>query len=176
MTNSPAWPSTSVDPRGELPIAPRSYLFHLIATVMRHRQLRVEALLAPMGLNMSRYRAIVVIAILRSCAMSELADFSAVDRTTMTRTVDQLVAAGLVERATPAHDRRQVILTLTGDGNDLCERATDVVDAFNETLVRDIEDGLMRKATSALETLLGATVHDEALLTRLLLRPDQPRD
>jgi DNA-binding MarR family transcriptional regulator len=82
----------------------------------------------------------------------------------------------LVERATPPHDRRQVILTLTSDGAELCARAMDAIDAFNQALARNLEDRLVRKAVGALETLLGAIVDDHRLLTRLLLRPSQARD
>src|SRR5271154_3734416 len=123
MTLAPQRSASTMDPTGEFPLDLTSYVFHLFAVVARHREVRLEAELKPDGLNLSRHRALGVILALEPCTMSELAEYSAVDRTTLTRTVDQLVDAGLVERATPREDRRQVVLTLTGEGRGICKRS-----------------------------------------------------
>ena len=123
MTASAARPASTTDPTGEFPLDLTSYVFHLFAVVGRHREARLEAELKPIGLNLARHRALSVILALEPCTMSELAEYSAVDRTTLTRTVDQLVDAGLVERATPREDRRQVVLTLTDEGRRICRRS-----------------------------------------------------
>ena len=108
MTPAPPRPASTTDPTGEFPLDLTSYVFHLFTVVARHREVRLEAELKRVGLNLSRHRALGVILALEPCTMSELAEYAAVDRTTLTRTVDQLVDAGLVERATPREDRRQV--------------------------------------------------------------------
>ncbi len=59
--------------------------------------------------------------------MRELAEFMAVDRTTLTRTLDWLADAGLVVRATPRQGRRQVVLTLTAAGASVCQRSLQVI-------------------------------------------------
>jgi DNA-binding MarR family transcriptional regulator len=46
----------------------------------------------------ARHGAIAAIALLEPCTMSALADLTAIDRTTMTRVLDQLVVRGLAER------------------------------------------------------------------------------
>ncbi len=105
--NPKASQATYVDPKGEFPLDVTTYLFHLFIVTARHRDARLDKALKPLGLNVSRHRALSVIALLEPCAMSALAEFSAVDRTTMTRTVDQLVAAG-TGRAADARRRRAV--------------------------------------------------------------------
>src|ERR1700736_765180 len=110
MSLSPRRSASTMDPRGEFPLDLASYVFHLFSVVGRHREAKLETILKPLGLSLARHRALSVIATLEPCTMSELAEFSATDRTTLTRTVDQLVDAGLVERTTPREDRRQVQL------------------------------------------------------------------
>lgn len=55
------------------------------------------------------------------CSMTTLAGLASLDRTTLTRTVDGLLAAGYVDRKTPAEDRRLVVVDLTPAGRDLVE-------------------------------------------------------
>src|SRR5262245_17134192 len=104
------------DPKGEFPFAPPEYLWLLIYSIAKLRDAQIEELIAPLGLTMPKHRALLTIRHYSPCTMSELSDATLVERTTMTRTVDQLVAAGWVERATPPTDRRQVVLTITGEG------------------------------------------------------------
>ena len=97
-------PATTVDPTGEFPFDLTTYLFHVFAVLGRYREAALDEAFRPLGLNVARHRALAVVARMQPCGMTELADFCAVDRTTMTRTVDQLFAGGLVERTTPASD------------------------------------------------------------------------
>jgi DNA-binding MarR family transcriptional regulator len=149
-----------------------TYVFHLFAVVSRHREARLEVALRPLGLNLSRHRAISVIQALEPCTMSEVADFSAVDRTTLTRTIDPLVAAGLVRRTTPPEDRRQVILTLTDAGHDACRRSLRAIFQLNRELLAGVAEAEQRAVARTLEAFVGRLISDEALQRRVLLRDD----
>jgi DNA-binding MarR family transcriptional regulator len=149
------------------------YIFHLFAVVGRHREARLEAGLKPMGLNLTRYRALSVVSGIGPCTMSELAEFTAVDRTTLTRTVDQLVETGLVGRTTPREDRRQVVLSLTEVGRDVCRRSMQVIFDVNRELTTDLPLEDKRAAAGMLEVLLARLVPDPALRERLLLRDNR---
>jgi MarR family transcriptional regulator, lower aerobic nicotinate degradation pathway regulator len=162
--------ASTTDPLGEFPRDLTSYLFHLFAVVSRHREARLETVLKPISLNLSRHRALSVISSLQPCTMSELADFSAVDRTTLTRTVDQLVDGGLVERATPREDRRQVLLTLTDEGHTTCQRSLRAIYDVNLQILEGLAEDDQRQVARALETFLGRLVEDPGLLQRLTLR------
>jgi DNA-binding MarR family transcriptional regulator len=167
---APLRPASTTDPAGEFPLDLTSYVFHLFAVVGRHREARLEAALKPVGLSLSRHRALSVIYTLEACTMSELADFSAVDRTTLTRTVDQLVDSGLVERATPREDRRQVVLTLTDQGRRTCQRALRAIYGVSRELLAGLAEDDQRVVARSLETMLGRLVDDPAMLQRLTLR------
>jgi DNA-binding MarR family transcriptional regulator len=164
------------DAAGDGALALTDYVFHLFAVVSRHREARLDAALRPLGLSLSRHRALSIVAGIAPCTMSELADFSAVDRTTLTRTVDQLVESGLVERATPRADRRQVVLTLTEAGRETCARSMQAIFDVNRELASDMSDDDRRAAARMLRTLLGRLVADPVLRRRLLLRDDRTSD
>ncbi len=123
--------------------------------------------------NVARHRALAVVARLQPCGMTELADFCAVDRTTMTRTVDQLFANGLVERTTPASDRRQVLLTVTAAGRAVHQRALRAVYRVNRRTLEGIPEDDQRSLVRTKQVMLANLVADADLAKRLLsLRRD----
>ena len=166
-------PST-VDPSDEFPIDLTTYVFHLFTVVARHREALLEAALRPLSLNVSRHRALTSLERLAPCTMSELAAFVAVDRTTLTRTVDQLADAGLVERTTPREDRRQVVLTLTDTGKVACRHALQAIYRVNRDLLEGVPEPEQRGLARALDRLLERMVDDPALLERLRLSDARP--
>ncbi|MBN4678546.1 MarR family transcriptional regulator, partial [Pandoraea nosoerga] len=74
-------------------------------------------------LSLPKWRAILTIQRIPCCSMGELSAYTTVDRTTLTRTVDQLVAEGLVQRVATPNDRRQVHLVLTDLGAEAYQAA-----------------------------------------------------
>ncbi|HXQ11555.1 MAG TPA: MarR family transcriptional regulator [Caulobacteraceae bacterium] len=162
-------PASTTDPEGEFPYDVITYVFHLFAVLARHREAVLEEAFRPLGLNVARYRALSVIARLEPLGMSELADFSAVDRTTMTRTVDQLVAGGLVSRETPPTDRRQVLLRVTPDGRTANQQALRAVYRVNRRALDGIEEEDQRRFARLQQAMLSNLVADAALVRRLVL-------
>ncbi len=170
MSKSPRRPAGGSDPVGEFPQDVMTYIFHLFSVMGRHREAVVDEALKPLDLNLSRHRALSVVQRLEPCPMTQLAEYTAIDRTTLTRTVDQLVSAGLVERSTPRTDRRQVLLTLTEKGRATCKLSQSVVMKINRGLVDGLPEGRQREVARAFEHIVGNLVDDVALRDRLLLR------
>jgi len=170
VPDAPKRPRSTLDPKGEFPLDLTTYIFHLFAVVGRHREVRLESVLKPIGLNLARHRALSVVSTLEPCTMSELADFSAVDRTTLTRTVDQLVEAGLVERVTPREDRRQVLISTTEAGRAVYRKALQAIFRLNRNLLSGLTEAQQRHFARALEAFLDSLIDDPALEARLLLR------
>jgi len=73
--------------------------------------------------------------------MNQLADFTTVDRTTLTRTLDQMVEERLVERRDDARDRRAVRLHLTSHGRETFETILPLVIGENERATHGIAAG-----------------------------------
>ncbi len=159
--------STTIDPTGEFPFDLTTHLFHVFSMLGRHREAALEDAFRPLGLNVARHRALAVVARLQPCGMTELARFCAVDRTTMTRTVDQLYVHGLVERTTPPSDRRQVLLTVTPTGLALHQRALRVVYRINRQALDGLPEEVQRTVARAEQAMLANLVEPE-LARRLL--------
>jgi DNA-binding MarR family transcriptional regulator len=86
----------------------------------------------------------------------------------MTRTVDQLVATALVERATPPADRRQVLLSLTPRGSSVHRQALQAVYRVNRRALEGIPEGTQRTVVRAKQAMLTNLVADPDLARRLL--------
>ena len=150
------------------PFETATYLFHLLVAIDRQRDLRLDERLRALGLTVPRYRAIGVIARLEPCTMSELADYSVVERTTMTRIVDQLVSEGMAERSSTAADRRKVLLTLTSAGRALYTQAVAIIRELNREMVEGIPRSVQDAVIGAEETMLRNLVLEPGLADRLM--------
>jgi DNA-binding MarR family transcriptional regulator len=112
--------------------------------------------LAPAGLSANEYAILSRLDREGPFPLGELAARLAMDRSTLSRDVAPLLAAGLVEAAADPADRRKKMLSLTAAGTEAIGRArplwaaaqADLAGAFGETRT----DGLVRE----LHGLVGA--------------------
>jgi MarR family transcriptional regulator, lower aerobic nicotinate degradation pathway regulator len=169
MATSKKRTNTSVDPKGEFPFDVPTHLFSVFTALARHREATLDQAFRPLGINVPRYRALAIISQMQPCGMTELATLSAVDRTTMTRTVDQLVASGLVERATPPNDRRQVLLTVTVEGGAVTQQAHRAVYRINRRALAGLSDHVQRTVVRAHQSMLANIVDDPEVTRRLIV-------
>lgn len=158
----------SVDPLGEFPLGPKEYFFYLQFQVARQRDISFDRVLKPAGLNIALWRSLAIIRRLDGCSMSQLARYSTIERTTLTRSVDQLVSRGLIQRVTPGHDRRQVILALTELGEETYLRAVIILKDLNSGLLDGVEPDRLRDVTRVLQQTLRRITGNEQLASDLL--------
>ena len=100
--------------------------------------------------------------------MSELSAFTAVDRTTLTRSVDQLVRRDLVARQTPETDRRQVRLSLTEGGQSLYARAVDQLLDFNRQALAGVPAERQRDIARGLAAVIRNLEPDKTMAEALI--------
>lgn len=157
----------SIDPEGEFTLDVPEHFFYLLFQAVRRRDLTFDAALAPTGLTLARWRTLSIIRRIEACTMKELAFYSTIDRTTLTRSVDQLVAEGLVDRSTPPKDRRQVILGLTERGEAVYDEAVNLLLDFNRGALDGVSHKDQRVLARVLHTILRNMLEDreaEALI------------
>jgi DNA-binding MarR family transcriptional regulator len=142
------------DPAGEFAVDVRDYIFYALSQVARRRDAAFDPVVAPMGLTAARTRTLSLIRRFDGCTMNMLANFSAIDRTTLTREVDHLVAADLVSRSVPANDRRRVNLALTDKGNALYEQFLPTLAGFNRQVLAGISLDRQREIARGLQIML----------------------
>ena len=162
------------DPKGQFPFDVPGYAFHLLVAISRIRDSQLEKMLKPIGVNVARHRALTIILRFGPCTMSELADFSSVDRTTLTRTVDQLVAEGYVNRRAAPKDRRQVLLTITPAGEAVAASARTIVARHNAQALEGVPDHLLRCMVEV-ERMIVANLNVNPDLIERLLTLERPK-
>jgi len=161
-------PDNSIDPEGEFPIGAPDYFFYLLYQAADQRDRSFEIALSSVGLNLAQWRTLAVVRRIANCTMSAVARYSAVERTTLTRTADQLVERGLIERWVPANDRRLVNLAVTEAGEAIYAQAVALMKDRNRRTLQSINPKRLREATRVLQEALQGIVEDEALATDLL--------
>jgi DNA-binding MarR family transcriptional regulator len=122
---------------------------YLILAAQREGNRILMALLSEIDLTPAQSEALRIIADHGPLALKELGDMLVCESgTSPSRIVDRLVAAGLVHRNAGEHDRRQVRLTVTPEGNDRAaavrgieDRLYDVIDS---TLSPDDAEAVLR--------------------------------
>jgi DNA-binding MarR family transcriptional regulator len=144
------------------------YLFYLLTQVANRRNRDFAPALEVIGLSIPEWRAMSVMNRLDGCLMSELADFTTVDRTTLTRTVDQLVKRGLVVRRASPRDRRQVTVALTNQGHACFERAVDALRSYNTHVLDGLSKADIRTLRALLQRILMNVVQDPQHFQKVL--------
>jgi len=165
------------DPEGEFPAAAPEYLFYLLFQTARRREAQVDAVLEPLGLSANRARTLTIIRRLEGCSMNTLARFTAIERTTLTREVDQLVARGLIERTTPANDRRRVSLSLTEEGEKVFAQGIPIVAEATQQAMKGVDPERLREFARTLQVIMLNLVDDPDWAHDLIsyARPERPR-
>lgn len=153
----------SIDPDGEFPLGPPEYFFYLLFQAQRQRDIALDRRLAPVGLNLAQWRTLAIIRWIEDCTMTQLARYSTVDRTTLTRAVDQLVDRGMIERWTPDRDRRQVNLALTDQGEAVYGQAVAIMIGHNVQVLDGVDSARLRDAARVLQITLMRLVDDPDL-------------
>ncbi len=151
------------------------YVFYLMLQAVRRREAALNAALRPLGLNATRWHAGAVMRRTGGCSMADLANLSAVDRTTLTRTVDQMVQMGLAERETSPDDRRRVILRLTEHGKDLIDRAREISRSHNEGVLDGLDPTCGEGAVRLLQHVLAGMIDDDHVAWGVLTFTPQAR-
>ena len=147
--------------------APEEWFFYLMFQTVRRRDQAFAGALETMGLNLPKWRALSVISRLGGCTMNELAEFTTIDRTTLTRTADQLIGADLVSRCGLPGDRRIVRLEMTEKGEAAFETALVEMRGFNRQALEGVsaedQDHLRGTLRAVLANITGSGERADAI-------------
>jgi DNA-binding MarR family transcriptional regulator len=100
-----------------------------ITSIMRAQQIllgQVDAVVKPYGLTFARYEALVLLTFSKAgeLTMSKIGERLMVHPTSVTNTIDRLVAAGLVAKRPNPNDGRGTLASITDKGRAIVESAT----------------------------------------------------
>lgn len=143
-----------------------SYLSYLLYQTEQHRRAMVTDLLARHGLTFAKWVAMISLRRFGDLSMTRLAKLAATDRTTLTRSIDGLIADGLVARQASPADRRIVVICLTDAGRALLKKIRAEIRPLN----RDICANLTTEEQAAMTRCL------QKILCGLIVEPDWKQD
>jgi DNA-binding MarR family transcriptional regulator len=143
-----------------------SYLSYLLYQTEQHRRAQSADLLSRHGLSFAKWVAMISLRRFGDLSMTRLAKLAATDRTTLTRSVDSLIADGLVGRRASPSDRRIVVVCLTEAGRALLDRIRQEIRPLN----RQICDNLTTEEQATMTRYL------QKMLSGLIVEPDWKQD
>jgi DNA-binding MarR family transcriptional regulator len=137
------------------------HLFFWFTQVINRRDRHLTLALRPYGVRVPEWRVLGLLYSRRGLSMSEVADAAAIDPTTLSRTVAQLVKGGLVVRLSRVGDKRVTRLALSAAGTRVAERILPIVFRLNEIACAGLPEGvpgLMRWALGRMRRNLDANL------------------
>jgi DNA-binding MarR family transcriptional regulator len=130
---------------------------HVVASFQRlgdlASEMHTDDLLA-VDITMQQAKVLHVIAAEPGIGVTGLASRLGVGLSTASGSVDRLTEMGLIERRHDAHDRRQVVLTLTDAGRDILDRFRDVGVGILRTHLPDLTPAELAGLQTGLDGLL----------------------
>jgi MarR family transcriptional regulator, organic hydroperoxide resistance regulator len=134
--------------------------FYWLARVSRGYAHDMDIVLKRVGMDVARWRVLMMLRQTRSASVSELAFHGVLKLSTMTKTVQRLEGDNLVKTATKPTDARVTEVFLTKAGEDACERVRKQAgriyrQAFEGFSAKDINDlnMILRRIHENLETV-----------------------
>lgn len=93
-----------------------------------------------LGINVPQCHTIMEIGLNQSLTVKELASKMMLDKSTVSRQVDNLVKAGLISRKIPESDRRTVQITLSDKGAEIYGTMNEVINDQFKTVFSEIKE------------------------------------
>ena len=108
------------------------------------------------GVTVTQCHAIVEIGRNEKISLVDLADLLGVDKSTMSRTVNNLVEADLAVRELDAENRRYVIIQLTENGKGVFQNIEQSMESYYENIFGSIQEDKRSQVLESLQLLTDA--------------------
>lgn len=108
------------------------------------------------GVTIAQCHAIVEIGRVESISLIELADLLGLDKSTMSRTINNLVEAELVHRDVDTENRRYIAIRLTEKGAEVFRSIEDSMEGYYSNIFLTIPEERRNQVLESLEILVKA--------------------
>jgi DNA-binding MarR family transcriptional regulator len=144
---------TPIPPRlGELGLT--NFAPYLMNRIMGRYNASLRDEMKGLGLTTSKMRALAVLAVIEGPLIGELAVYTVIEQSTLSRSLDQLVAEGLVRRETDAYDSRATRVFITDAGRAAFETLWPHMTAAQGRMFRGIPEDERRAFVGTLQKML----------------------
>lgn len=115
-----------------------THVFYYLTRILAQRNRLLNQALRSYDLDFPRWRVLAVLKQHPGISMLELAELTAVDRTSLAHTVRVMADEGLLERIERASDRRSIVLTLSRLGEARLASILPIVMALTKQALSDL--------------------------------------
>jgi DNA-binding MarR family transcriptional regulator len=116
----------------------QSYIPYLFNRLSNRWNLDQNRDLSEHGVNNVVFRTLSVLYIYKTLTVNEIAVLAVTEQSTASRTVDSMVASGLVKREIAEEDQRRRVVALTADGEALLRKIWPVMETNYDRLINGI--------------------------------------
>jgi DNA-binding MarR family transcriptional regulator len=117
----------------------QSYIPYLFNRLSNRWNLDQNRDLSEHSVNNVVFRTLSVLYIYKTLTVNEIAVLAVTEQSTASRTVDSMVASGLVKREIAEEDQRRRVVALTADGEALLRKIWPVMERNYDRLIEGIE-------------------------------------
>lgn len=135
---------------------PHQLLREHVRKLERVLGLLIDGEMSCCGITMAQCHALVEIGRIRAISLNALADLLSLDNSTTSRTVQNLVSAGLALREPDPQDRRAVVIALSPEGETLSQKVECSMTDQIEKVWNRIPDNKREQVLESLRLLLDA--------------------
>ncbi|MCM8709433.1 MarR family winged helix-turn-helix transcriptional regulator [Clostridium sp. SYSU_GA19001] len=132
------------------------YLRELIRVLVRNLGIVEESEATCCGTTVSQCNAIVQIGRAKDVSLNELAELLALDKSTMSRTINKLVDSGLAIREIHPEDRRYVSIKLTDEGLRIFDNIERSLDQYYQRIFLSIPEEKREQVLESLQLIINA--------------------
>lgn len=130
------------------------YLRELLRILVRNLGILEKSDVSCCGVTIAQCHAIVEIGRIKKISLIELADLLRLDKSTMSRTINNLVEAGLVKRDIDTENRRYISIQLTDQGIDVFESIENSMYRYYSDIFKSIPEDKRNQVLDSLEILV----------------------
>jgi DNA-binding MarR family transcriptional regulator len=124
------------------------------------------------ALNVSQWRMLAAVAQLAPTTVTELTQYSGMDKVTVSRSVREMVERKLMARVLDDNDRRRASITLTAEGRATYQRIAPLAMEYEKNLLDALEDSEKVALNQLVDRLLDQAAMLRQSHTRMFPRRD----
>lgn len=125
-------------------------LHHLSSTLDRQSD---QVLSAKLGIGFSQYKILMALTQQDKCAQRDIAAYLGQTEASISRQMKLLSEKGLLQTRTSPNNRREHITTLTSRGEQLVERANDLLNAQHQPMFAKLSPANQAELATSLEVM-----------------------
>lgn len=132
------------------------YLRELLRILVRNLGILEKSDASCCGVTIAQCHAIVEIGRINKISLIELADLLGLDKSTMSRTINNLVEAGLVKRDIDAENRRYISIQLSDQGTEVFVSIENSMYRYYSDIFKSIPEDKRNQVLDSLEVLVNS--------------------